>query len=213
VKAVVVGAGGSVNEAVRSYLVAADLVVAADGGARALLELGIEPALVVGDFDSLDAGCLRRLEEARCRLLKVKAEKDETDMELAVNCALEHGASSITLLGGIGSRLDHTHANFILLARLAKMGKAARAVAPPLTVYATAGNLTIQGSPGDTVSVFPMQGSATGVTEIGFKYKLTDSSLDPFIVTGVSNELCGREGNISVKEGVLLVFHYANWRD
>lgn len=207
-RATVVAFGGRVDERVRPYLEAADMIVAADGGAAALLALGMVPQAAVGDFDSLAQEARERLISLGCPLVRVRPEKDETDTELAVRYALEQGASSITLLGGIGSRLDHTWANLVLLARLAQRGIEAQAVAPPLTVHATGSRLTICGRPGDTVSVFPVFGSAVGVTEEGFKYALNDRTLKDSDILGVSNELSSREGRITVRSGVLLVFHY-----
>ncbi|MDK2784215.1 MAG: thiamine pyrophosphokinae [Bacillota bacterium] len=208
-RAVVVAAGEGVDERVRPYLAGADLIVAADAGAAALLALGYVPQATVGDFDSLGEKELERLKDLGCLLVGAKAEKDETDTELAARYALAQGARSVLLLGGIGSRLDHTWANLMLLARLAREGVEACAAAPPVTVYAVSGELTLSGRPGDIVSVFPVLGEATGVTEEGFKYSLTDSTLEASAILGVSNELLGSEGKISVKRGVLLVFHYS----
>lgn len=208
-RAVVVAAGEGVDERVRHYLAGADLIVAADAGAAALLNLGCVPQAAVGDFDSLGENELERLRRLGCPLIEAKAEKDETDTELAVRYALAQGARSVLLLGGIGSRLDHTWANLVLLARLAQDGVEAWAAAPPVTVYAVSGELILSGRPGDIVSVFPVLGAATGVTEEGFKYPLTDRTLEASAILGVSNELLGNEGRVSVKRGVLLVFHYS----
>jgi thiamine pyrophosphokinase len=209
-KAVVVAAGGQVDELIRSHLNQADLLIAADGGAAPLLDLGSAPQVVIGDFDSLPSEAITQLSQAGCEVVRVKREKDETDTELAVRHALALGAVDITLLGALGGRIDHTLANLILLAALAKKSIQARAVSPPLTVYAVSENVVLQGQEGDLVSVFPFQGPAKGVTEIDFKYPLTDAYLDPFTVVGISNELAGPKGTIQVKEGMLLVFHYSS---
>ncbi|MGI6128828.1 MAG: thiamine diphosphokinase [bacterium] len=208
-KTVVTAAGGQVDDFIRPYLKQADLLIAADGGAEPLLNLGFVPQVVIGDFDSLSPGTAAKLRQERCKLIQVKREKDETDTELAVSHALAQGADDITLLGALGGRIDHTLANLILLASLAQKGITAKAVSPPLTVYAVTKNLTLKGTTGDLVSVFPFQGPASGVTETGFKYPLDDAYLDPFAVVGISNELSGCQGVIQVKEGVLLVFHYS----
>lgn len=207
-RTVIVAAGGQVDHRVKSYISEADLLLAADGGAASILELGFVPQAVVGDFDSLDPDVVSGLGE--CELVRVQREKDETDTELTVRYALERGTDAITLLGALGGRIDHTLANLILLAGLAKKDIDARAITPPLAVYAVAKRLVIQGTKGDLVSVFPFQGPAEGVTEIGFKYSLADAYLDPFAVVGISNELASSEGIIEVRKGVLLVFHYHN---
>ena len=67
----------------RGWAEAADMVVAADGGARFLLEQGIRPDVVVGDFDSLPAGAVERLEAAGVELVRHPVRKDRTDGEMA----------------------------------------------------------------------------------------------------------------------------------
>jgi thiamine pyrophosphokinase len=208
-KTMVTAAGGQVDDFIRPYLKQADLLIAADGGAEPLLNLGFVPQVVIGDFDSLSPETAAKLRQERCKLIRVNREKDETDTELAVRHALDQGADDIILFGALGGRIDHTLANLILLASLAQKGITAKAVTPTLTVYAVTKNLTLKGRTGDLVSVFPFQGAASGVTETGFKYSLTDAHLDPFAVVGISNELAGSQGVIEVKEGVLLVFHYS----
>lgn len=209
-KAVVVAAGGQVNHSLCPYIKEADLLIAADGGAEPVMELGFVPQAIVGDFDSLNPKVASRLAGCGSELIRVKREKDETDTELAVRYALESGAKAVTFLGAVGGRTDHTLANLILLAGLAKKNIRAKAVTPDLTVYAITDQLVIQGNKGELVSVFPFQGPAEGVTEIGFKYPLTDAYLDPFAVVGISNELITSKGTVEVKKGVLLVFHYCN---
>ncbi|TMC89957.1 MAG: thiamine diphosphokinase [Chloroflexi bacterium] len=115
----VIFAGGAVQpgEAVAAAIASADLVIAADSGAETALHYGCTPAIIVGDFDSLDAPRLQELKTRGSRIVQVAVKKNETDTELAVQAAIEEGASAITLLGGLGGeRFDHTMANILLLA-------------------------------------------------------------------------------------------------
>src|SRR5687768_15193697 len=95
---------------------AADLLIAADGGALALLRAGLLPRLVIGDMDSLDAASLAELAERGVELRRYPREKDETDLELALLHAAAAGATAIDILGALGGRWDHTLANVALLA-------------------------------------------------------------------------------------------------
>ncbi|NMA54783.1 MAG: thiamine diphosphokinase [Firmicutes bacterium] len=208
----VIVAAGELDTSFQTYLNAAKLIIAADGGGDYLLKLGIVPKVVIGDFDSISPEAVAKFKTSGSKLIQVEREKDETDTELAVQYALRCGVRDIVILGALGGRLDHTLANLILLARLAKDGIRARAATPSLTVHAVTGQLVISGNAGELVSVFPFQGPAKGVTETGFKYSLKDADLDPFAVVGISNELAGPQGVIQVKKGVLLVFHYHSCR-
>src|SRR5215213_4880097 len=68
---------------------AQDLLICADGGATAALRLGLRPHHAVGDFDSLSAEDVRRLEHLGTELHRHPPAKDETDLELALLLAVD----------------------------------------------------------------------------------------------------------------------------
>src|SRR5260370_40285229 len=116
---VIIFAGGTVQQgsALEKTLAEGELVIAADSGARTALALGDVPAFVVGDLDSLDVETREELERLGCQIVPAPVEKDETDTELAIEVALNKGASRITVLGALGGeRFEHTIANILLLA-------------------------------------------------------------------------------------------------
>src|ERR1700674_3042306 len=116
---VVIFAGGTYQpgKASQSAIADADMLIAADSGAETALRLGYIPAFIVGDFDSLDRQLAEQLRARGSRIVTVEVEKDEPDTELAVQLALEQGATEITLLGALGGeRFDHAIANVLLLA-------------------------------------------------------------------------------------------------
>src|SRR5436305_7998773 len=116
---VVIFAGGTLRpgKAVQAAIASAGLVIAADSGAASALQNRCTPAIIVGDFDSLDPLTVPQLQKEGSRVVPVPAEKDETDTELAIQTAIKQGASAITILGWLGgARFDHTMANILLLA-------------------------------------------------------------------------------------------------
>src|SRR4029079_3849084 len=95
-----------------------DLVIAADGGARYAARLGITLDLWVGDGDSLGDEGIAELVAAGGAIERARADKDQTDLELAVDAALARGAKGLVIVGALGGeRLDHALANVALLAR------------------------------------------------------------------------------------------------
>ena len=78
-----------------------DRIIAADGGARHALALGLTPHVVVGDMDSLDAEMRERLARQGSRLVLYPAEKDETDLELALLLAVKENVFDIVILGAL----------------------------------------------------------------------------------------------------------------
>jgi len=181
-----------------------DLILAADGGYGALLAHGIQPDLIVGDFDSLG-----RVPEDP-RVLAFPPEKDDTDMALAVWMGWDRGYREFRLYGGSGDRPDHELANLQLLSAVTRRGGSAALVAPRYTVYCvTDGTLDLEAKPaGTTVSVFCQGERAEGVTLQGLKYALQDASLQGHVALGVSNEMTGAPARISVARGTLWVFVY-----
>ena len=94
-----------------------DLIIAADSGLNHAKNLGLTPAVVVGDYDSLG-----RVPEQgpNVEVITVPAEKDETDTQLAIRLALSRGADDVHVIGGLGGRLDHTLSNLAILEALAQ---------------------------------------------------------------------------------------------
>ena len=93
-----------------------DYLIAADGGARHMEILGLSPAVIVGDLDSIDPALLSRLQKEGADVEQHPAAKDATDLELAIARAVRDGATEILLLGAFGGRLDQTIANLLILA-------------------------------------------------------------------------------------------------
>ena len=175
------------------------LVIAADGGLRHTRALGVVPDIVLGDFDSL--GFVP--EEAEI----FPVEKDDTDAMLAVRKGLAAGCREFILYGAMdGSRVDHTVANFQLLSFLADRG--ARGTLVGLRQCATVirdGTVRFPAESKGIFSVFCMGADAKGVTISGGQYLLQNGCLSAGFPLGVSNHFVGREVEISVEQGSLLI--------
>ena len=177
-----------------------DMVIAADAGYRALKRLGVKIDRVVGDFDSLGEAPDHPGVEAH------PAEKDETDMMLAVRTALAAGCREVRVYGGLGGRLDHSLANLQTLVFLARSGVRNWLIGGNLAVTAVAdGELRFSEKAEGIVSVFAADGTARGVTLEGLKYPLTDYTMTADNPIGVSNEFTGRPSRVRVSQGALLV--------
>ncbi len=205
----VIFAGGTLRPgtAVTTAIASADMVIAADGGASTALHYGRVPSLIVGDFDSLRLP-VAELERQGSQIVRVAVEKDETDTELAVQLALEHGATRITLLGAIGgARFDHTIANILLLADITTVPT--RIVDGPSQAWLLRGptGTTITGAVGDLLSLFPLTGAATGITTTGLYYPLHASTLHFGKPRGISNVLTHEQAEVTLTDGLLLCIH------
>ena len=207
---VVIFAGGILRpgKAVLAAIAFADLIIAADSGAVTALRYGCTPAFVVGDFDSLDTPALQQLREQGSQVLQAVAEKDETDTELAVQVAIERGASTITLLGALGgARIDHTMANILLLAGFEAVHICIVDGPSICWLLHGPGQADIDGQPGDLLSLIPLTGEATGVQTNGLYYPLYGETLRFGKPRGVSNVLTQEHAEVSLERGLLLIIH------
>lgn len=183
-------------------------VLAADGGIRHAARLGLTIDAAIGDLDSTDAETLKSLERRGVRIEKFPAEKDEIDLELALQSAIEAGSERIIILGALGSRVDMTAANLLLLAHpgfdtarieIWHAGQTARYVRSP--------GGRIEGAAGDTISLIPVGGDAEGITSEGLAYPLNNDTLLFARPRGISNVMTGPLAQIRVRSGGLIVVH------
>lgn len=180
-----------------------DFIIAADGGYRYLSEIGMKPDLLVGDFDSLD------FVPQNVQIYRFPAEKDDTDMGLAIQKGMELGFSDFSLYAGSGTRNDHFFANLQLLNRFCEKGCTIKMVCPECNIYALKdGEIVLSRTEGTVFSVFSLSDKCRGVSIKNAKYEIENESLSNRFPLGVSNEFTGGNTEISVKDGVILIFEY-----
>jgi len=209
---VVVVASGAMADGDVRWLEAADVLIAADGGASALHDLGRRPDLLVGDLDSADAGLVARLEADGVPIQRHPADKEATDAELAIDAAVSAGATEVVILGALGGpRLDHELANLLLPADPRFAGLDLRIVRGQTTARIVRGGATLRlgGRQGDLVSLLPIGGDAAGVTTVGLRWALRAAMLPLGASRGVSNEVVAVPASVSLDHGVLAVVETA----
>lgn len=201
-------AAGQLNdyERVRLMIGPIDQVICADGGLRHALALGLVPDLLVGDFDSANPEQIRGVAGLGVEIRRVPVEKDQTDTHLALNLALERGATEIMLLGTTGDRLDHTIANLLLLPGLPTRVQVTMIDDKNVIRLLRSGQqVRVGGAAGDLISLLPLSPVVEGVTITGVRWPLTKATLRWGISLGVSNQLDGDGAEVSVRQGTLLV--------
>ena len=175
-------------------------VIAADGGAELAWMLGLSVDLVVGDMDSISAETLAGIEHVE----RHAAEKDATDLELALVAALRFEPERVLVLGGGGGRLDHLLGGLLLLAAEAYAGVRVDAQFGAAAVHVIRGERTLHGEPGELISLLAVHGRARGVVTDGLVYPLRSETLEPGSSRGVSNVFAGPLARIALEGGVLL---------
>lgn len=183
-----------------------DLVIAADSGLAHALAAALRVDVVVGDLDSVDATDLARAVESGTRVERHTANKNNTDLELALATACDAGARRIVVLGVGGGRLDHFLANALVLTAPELAAVDVEAHVGPSRIYVVRAGRprTLGGKPGDVVTLLPTGGPARGVRATGVRWELHTEDLSPGNTRGVSNELTGNVAHVELDDGVLI---------
>lgn len=186
-------------------------VIAADGGLHAVQHFGLKPDLIIGDMDSVTPDELHPYENhPSVTIVRHPAEKDETDLELALLWVAKTLTTMypILIFGGLGGRVDQTIANLYLLAlpelhhydiRLVDGNQEIKLLRP--------GTHLIAGTQGDTISLIPLGGAASGIHTDGLYYPLRGETLKFGPARGVSNVMTQDSATISFTDGALLLTH------
>lgn len=181
----------------------ADLIVCADGGLKYTLDSGVEPDIVMGDFDSLPEEYLDKINSG-IEVKKFPPEKDFTDTEIALKKMCDLGCTDITILGAIGTRMDHVLGNFFTLIEVHKNGATGRILDSHNEVeYLTIGETKINKGVFKYISIIPIE--ETMVSTQGFKYEVKALTIKPGMTIGISNELLDEDGEIEIHKGSCFV--------
>lgn len=186
-----------------------EIWVGVDRGVYTLIKRNITPSIAFGDFDSVSNYEISVIEEYVKEMKRFKPEKNETDMELALNWAIEQNPDIIRIFGATGGRLDHLLANVHLLVK-----PLMKANIMNIFLIDNQNILSLKG-PGSYkieervdkkyVSFVPLTLNVKGLTLDGFKYPLQNRHISIGSTLCISNELINEYGTFSFSEGILLV--------
>ncbi|MCM2588656.1 thiamine diphosphokinase [Rossellomorea marisflavi] len=181
--------------------------VGVDRGVFTLLEKGMEPHVAFGDFDSVSPREWQLISSRVEEVNRYRPEKDETDLELALNWAVEQDPEDITIYGATGGRLDHFMGNVQLLLKDDLKGISVRLVDSLNEMYIKRpGEHRVETNPRYTyISFVPISPIVQGLTLSGFKYPLTNRNIYWGSTLCISNELIQSHGTFSFSDGIIMV--------
>ncbi len=179
-------------------------IICADIGLSYCIEAGLRPDLIIGDFDSYD---YPEGDETikDVPVIRLPAVKDYTDLDIAIQKAMELGYTDISVYGGLGGRLDQTVANIQLLIGAKEKGTDITLKDPDNEAMIVTGDTVIKRKEGHFLSLFAVNGDVTGLSVKGTRYELADHTLTESFPLGVSNEFMTDDAEISLDKGMLLV--------
>jgi len=192
-------------EKARALLREDDFIIAADGGTRHVLALGLTPNVIIGDLDSLPANF--EISKFDDDVILYPKDKNETDLELAIQHALTLNPEQVIILAALGGRLDQTLGNIALISDLQPATVDLRLDDGIEEVFFCRDKCSVKGTSGDTVSLIPWQGEVTGIVTTGLKWPLQNETLYPQKTRGISNEMTNDTATIQIRSGLLLIVH------
>ncbi len=190
----------------RALIRADDFLLAADGGTRHALDLGLRPSVIIGDLDSADFD-LEPLTGLGTKIIQHPRDKNQTDLELALEHAIEQGYQEILILAALGGRLDQTLGNLSLLTNAQYAAPDIRLDDGVEEAFFVRDQAQLQGRSGDLVSLIPWGAEVHGIHTEGLRWQLSDETLQPHQTRGISNEMPGKTAGIKIRSGLLLVIH------
>ncbi|WEK56323.1 MAG: thiamine diphosphokinase [Candidatus Cohnella colombiensis] len=203
----VIVTGGNVGGWIVPLLKQSDYLIGADRGALFLVKHSRPPHLALGDFDSVSSDELNLIQQQAGELHQVDSiDKDWSDTELALREAIKRNYQNIVIMGGLGTRFDHSLANVHLLVQANEQQSNVKLVDEHNEIQLCTSELNIDAdSSYPYVSLLPLSPEVTGVTLEGFRYPLHQATLKLGWSLGVSNVLVEPYGSIHIQSGQLLV--------
>lgn len=183
--------------------------VGVDYGVYHLIENGIIPDIAFGDFDSVSSMEWELIKEKTGKIMEYIPEKDETDLELALQWAIRNNPRKILVFGATGGRADHYFANAFLLIRDDILHSGCQIEIIDCQNRITAhlpGNYSIQKiNDLKYISFIPLTSEVKNITLKGFKYPLMNKNVKQGTTLCISNELLEDSGTFSFHSGILLM--------
>ncbi|EGD47647.1 thiamine pyrophosphokinase [Ruminiclostridium papyrosolvens DSM 2782] len=197
---------GSISDydLIKKYIQESDYIISVDGGAGHLRKMGINPDILIGDFDSANSQDLDYYLRKGINVSKFPVEKDMTDSELAIEKILELGATEVVFLGALGTRIDHSFANIMLLKKMLDIGLRGSIADEHNELYMFDSNFSISKKEGRKLSLIPITEKVTGVSTRGLKYPLVNATMVLGTSWGISNEFEEEVAFVSIDSGILL---------
>ena len=184
-----------------------DYIIASDSGLSLLDKCSIIPNYIIGDFDSIDKQILNKyINNKNVIIKKLNPEKDYTDTHMALKLATELKSTNITILGATGSRIDHVIANIHILKETLEKNISCKILDSKNEIQLIDKKTILEKDENyKYISLIPLTTNVSGITLKGFKYPLTDDTLEIGHSIGVSNEQIEKKAMIDIKQGILIL--------
>ena len=198
----VIISGGSISDysCIKSHIKENDFIICADSGYDHAVFMNLSVNVIIGDFDSIKNNKFPENVE----IVRHLKDKDQTDTELSLNFAREKGFKNFLFLAAVGSRIDHSLANILLLKDITERGEEALIINENNKVMMINSSTCLTEELGLTLSLIPIS-DCLGVSTKGLKYQLKNDDMLMGKSLGISNVITEEEVEITLRCGLLLI--------
>jgi len=189
----------------KKYFEGAKAVICVDGGAKHLRKFEVVPDVLIGDFDSISYEDFEYYKSMNVEIKKCPTKKDMTDTEIAVNYSIDKGFKEIVIIGGIGTRIDHSLANILLLKQMLDRGIKGTIVNEKNEITLIRDRIKVDKEKDFNITLLPLTNVVEGITTKGLCYRLNCEDIEMGSSRGVSNEFKDESAEVSIRDGILIV--------
>lgn len=183
-----------------------DYIIAADSGLKYVKELDLTPNYILGDYDSVPKDVLDFFKDKDIKTYPTH--KDYTDTHLAIITAIKLAPKNITILGGTGTRLDHTLTTIGNLKALLDLNITGTIIDSHNKIYlldkGSSHVIEKEAQFGDFVSIIPLEKEIC-ISLKGFYYPLDHVTITQGLSLTQSNEITANKAYISIHSGIAIV--------
>ena len=189
----------------KKYFEKAQFVICVDGGAKHIRKFGLVPDVLIGDLDSISGEDLEYFIDMKVKIIRYPSQKEMTDTEIAINYAIDNGYKEVVIIGGIGTRIDHSLANILLLKQLLEKGIKGILANEKNEITLIKDRIKLEKETDAKLTLLPLTKVVEGITTKGLYYQLNCEDIELGSSRGVSNEFKDEIAEISIKSGILIV--------
>lgn len=178
-------------------------VLVLDGAYRILLQAGVMPDTLLGDFDSIHPEDLQHARSASIQVIEA-VDQNKSDLEKGIEYLDQQNATDICIVAGTGKRLQHTLHNLYILKKYYQVQRALKLVSETeIICYYHDAEVMLAGKIQDSVGLFGFPHAV--VSSVGLKYEMSHYILDFEKASSVSNELASEQVLLKISGDVLLI--------
>lgn len=182
-------------------------IIASDKGLEILDKCKITPNYIIGDFDSIDQNILNKyINNSNIKIIKLNPIKDYTDTHMALKLAIDIKSLDITIIGAIGTRVDHLLGNIHVLKEALDKKISCKILNENNKIYLLNRETILKKEiEYPYISLIPLTTTVEGITLNGFKYNLNNEKMYIGQSLGVSNEQIEENAIIKIEKGILII--------